>query len=218
MLVLIFTSSLSLYKMAEAMSSKAKRVLVSLLSSLHNYMPLSYETYFKIFDTKITSILLYGSELWGYENRVCIEQIHTYACKRYASAPLKTCNSAIMGDCGRFPLYIYSSKKCVKYWLRILHLPDHRYVRKCYNMLRLLDSNGKVNWVTRIRMLLSSNGFGYIWENQGVDNESIFLKYLFNVYKISICRPGMKLAEIVQSRCHILNTKLILKQRNTFQF
>ena len=171
-----FTSTMSLYKMAEAMSYKAKRILVSLLSSLYNYLPLSYQSYFKIFDTKISSVLLYGAELWGVENMQCVESIHIYACKRYASAPLKTSNVAIMGDCGRFPLYISASKKCIKYWLRILHLKDDRYVRKCYNMLKLLDANGKVNWVSTIRQLLFKNGFGYIWENQSVNNETAFLK------------------------------------------
>ena len=60
-----FTTKMSLYKMAEAMSLKAKRVLISLLSSQYKYMPMSHKTFFKLFDTRIASILLYGSEIWG---------------------------------------------------------------------------------------------------------------------------------------------------------
>ena len=40
----------------------------------------------------------------------------------------------------RYPMYIYcisyASKRCLKYWLKILRLPDDRYVKLCYNMLQ----------------------------------------------------------------------------------
>ena len=36
----------------------------------------------KMFDSMIDSILLYGSEVWGYENLKVIEQIQLKFCKR----------------------------------------------------------------------------------------------------------------------------------------
>ena len=41
-----FTPRMSLYKMAEAMAMKSKIILVSLLTYLYDYMPMSYSTYF----------------------------------------------------------------------------------------------------------------------------------------------------------------------------
>ena len=104
---------------------------------------MTYNTYFKIVDAKISSVLLpvYGSELWGLDKF----QVHHYACKRLACAPVNTCNTAIMGDCGRF-----------------LKIPEYRYVRKCYNMLKMLGAKGKINWVTSVRKFLFKNGFGNI--------------------------------------------------------
>jgi hypothetical protein len=36
----------------------------------------------KMFDSMIEPILLYGSEVWGYENLKILEQMHLKFCKR----------------------------------------------------------------------------------------------------------------------------------------
>ena len=52
-----------------------------------------------------------------------------YACKRYMSVRLRACNVAVLGDCGRFPIWIESTKMCIKYWMKILNMPDSRCVK-----------------------------------------------------------------------------------------
>ena len=44
-------------------------------------------------------------------------------------------NCAVLGDCGRFPMYIKSTRRTIKYWLKILNMPQTRFVRKCYDMM-----------------------------------------------------------------------------------
>ena len=178
-----FTCRLSLFKMAENMATKAKKVLIYLLKNLQDIQPLTYGTYFKFFDSKISPILLYGCELWGIEYIEQIEKVHIYACKRFLNAPLKSCNAAIMGDCERYPMYITAFKRCVRYWLRIIALPDTRYVKMCYNMLKFYDELGYKNWVTSLRTNLCSNGFGYIWMNQKAENPVKFLEEYLNRLK-----------------------------------
>ena len=87
-----------------------------------------------------------------------------------------TCNVVALGDCCRFPLFIESFKRCIKYWFKILKMSEERYVKKCYVMMLNDDVNGKTNWVTKLKFVLRSNGFGNVWENQGVANESYFIK------------------------------------------
>ena len=45
-------------------------------------------------------------------------------------------------------------------------------------MLKVLDEYGQINWVTKVRQLLFSNGFGYIWIEQYVHNSRAFLSAL----------------------------------------
>ena len=166
-----FTNRLCMYKMAEHVSSKAKRVLFHVFQTFDYSLCLPYNTYFKIFDTKIMPILMYGCELWGNSIMKCIENIHISACKRFLKVYKNACNDSVLGDLGRFPMYIVSQKRVIKYWLRIVSLPDERYVKKCYNMMKYYDACGHSNWVTSVRTNLYSNGFGYIWEMQDVQNK-----------------------------------------------
>ena len=55
-------------------------------------------------------------------------------------------------------------------------MTQDRYVRKCYNMLLHFDSLGYKNWASEIRHILAVNGFWYVWEDQGVQNEKAFMR------------------------------------------
>ena len=101
-----FSMKLSFNRMCSDLSHKGKRVLVSLLSSLCNYGQLPKHVFFKLFDTKVLPIIVYGAEIWGFKQYDALEQVHYYACKRFMCVGIKSCNTAIIGDCGRYPLYI----------------------------------------------------------------------------------------------------------------
>ena len=145
--------------MADNMSCEAKRVIVSMLSSLYDCMPMPYDCYLKIVDAKVMPILFYGSEIWGLKYFEVVERVHTYACKRFMSAPMYSVNNAILGDCGRYSVHIYSSMRVIKYWLRILDTPYSRHIKECYEMLKCFDVISHVNCVTSLRNHLESKGF-----------------------------------------------------------
>lgn len=87
----------------------------------------------------------------------------------------KTIYIAILGDCGRYPMFITTAKRVIKYWCRILKMDEQRYVKKAYNMMKCFDNYGQNNWVTYVKNLLMRNGFGHIWFDQSVPNEKLFL-------------------------------------------
>lgn len=89
--------------------------------------------------------------------------------------PRQASNLAAMGECGRLPLTVFVFKKILKYWFKILQMPDHRYVKCCYKKLKRLDENGKMTWATSVKELLFRYGFGVVWLEQGVGNESLFI-------------------------------------------
>ena len=148
---LLFTSKMSLYSMAEDLASKAKRVLVTLLNSLCEYGTMPKTVFFKLFDVKISPILLNGWEVWGVKHLECIERVQYYLCKRYMNVGIQTSNLWVVGDCGRYPMFIETRQKVVKYWLKLLKLSDEKYVKKCYNMLHHFDVLEHSNWITNIK-------------------------------------------------------------------
>ena len=50
-------------------------------------------------------------------------------------------------------------------------------------MLKYYDSIGHVNWVTDVRTVLYSNGYGYVWESQNVPNRNHFINNFVNRLK-----------------------------------
>jgi len=92
-------------------------------------------TVFSISDTKVKPILLYGSEIWGFQQYHDIEKIQVKICKMVLGVGRDVKNNICLGDCGRYPIFVDTVTRVIKYWLKILDMPDHRYPRQCYNML-----------------------------------------------------------------------------------
>ena len=88
----------------------------------------------------------------------------------------KVSNNAVLGDCGRYPMYIVTWKRVIKYWLKRIRMTSDRVVRKCYDMLLHFDTLGYKNWALEVRKILSVNGFMYVWEDQRVRNKIAFTR------------------------------------------
>ena len=101
--------------------------------------------------------------------------IQTDFCKYVLGVPSHTSNIAVLGETGRLPLYVQYYKRCIKYWLKLLLMPSHRYPKACYSMLYRLDQNGRSTWASSVKHLLQKYGFHDVWNEQGVGNTVLFL-------------------------------------------
>jgi len=99
--------------------------------------------FFRLYDAQVQPSLLYGSELWGLEKRDHIEKAHVFACKRFLNATMKTPNAMCSGELGRYPLYINTTIRAVKYWLRLCRMSVDRLPKQAY--LMMLKENTVVN-------------------------------------------------------------------------
>ena len=71
-----FTNRLYLKKMSEAMEVKAKKVPMHLLNSFNNLHTIRYRTIFWVFDSKVSSVLLYDSEIWLLRKNPAILKVY----------------------------------------------------------------------------------------------------------------------------------------------
>ena len=74
----------------------------------------------KLFDSCVEPILLYGCEVWGYENVDILEKVHTIFCKFIFGVSKYSHNMPVYGELGRYPLSIKIKQRMVRYWTRIL--------------------------------------------------------------------------------------------------
>ena len=52
----------------------------------------------KLFDSLVLPILIYGSEIWGYENCHLFEKLHKKFCKIILNVSNTTSNAMVLGD------------------------------------------------------------------------------------------------------------------------
>ena len=105
----------------------------------------------KSFDTQIEPILTYSSEVWGLENVDQLEKVHTFAIKRFLNVPLHSSSKLVYGETGRYPLFIRTAVKCIRYWLKTSNLPTSRICKHAYEMLLVQHEAGHLNWVSKVK-------------------------------------------------------------------
>ena len=125
-----FTTKLSLTQTVNELATKAKARTAQVLKCLWRLGSVHSEVFFKIYDAQILPVLMYGSEIWGYQRFDAIEKAHLFACKRLLNVGFQTPNAMMLGDLARFPIFILTAVRCIKFWLRILRLPEERLQRK----------------------------------------------------------------------------------------
>ena len=173
----IFSTGLTFSYCLEDMASRAKKGVIGILKLLWTLAEQSPTLFFRLFDCQIQPMLTYGAEVWGImADHSTIERVHLFAIKRLLNVSTRTPSALVYGETGRYPLYIITYVKCIKYWLNLVRMPENRLPIKAYKMLYALHSKNKNNWVSHVCFTLYRYGFGFVWENQGVCDVSNFIR------------------------------------------
>ena len=175
---LLISSRLCWTKCIETLSCKAQQILSKVRVMCNKYEYFTNEILFKIFDTKIKPIILYGSEIWGVKRYTDVENVHIKFCKIVLNVGKTTWNFAAIAECNRYPKNVDYHYRAVKYWCKLITSDKDRYTSKCYSLMYQHDASGRHNWASDMRILLCSLGFGYTWYQQSVGDVKYFL-YIF---------------------------------------
>ena len=141
-----------------------------------NNLSLNIESKLYVFDTYVSSVLNYGSEIWGFNPGYDIEKVHIDFCKRILSVKKCTPNHMVYGELGRVPMYNSRMLKIVKYWLKVIKTKNC-ILQSIYDDMLFCDHK-PCNWRCQVRHLLLSKGFGDVWYNHYVYNDRLFLECL----------------------------------------
>ena len=76
----------------------------------------------------------------------------------------KTQNTTIYGELGRNPLNTIMNS--VKYWLKLVELPDNRLPKAAYETVKSLDDKGVKTWASDTRTCLFQCSFGFHNESE----------------------------------------------------
>ena len=159
------TTKLSVDIALSEYAGKAKGRIVSIFRALYRLGKIDLGVFFKLFDSQVKPILLYGAEIWGIKRRDIIEKVHLFACKKLLGVSVKTPNAFIYFELNRYPLFIDARVKVYKYWLKLLSLEDSRLPKQAY-IRELRELNKENGWGKLLQEHLTINGFRNIWEDQ----------------------------------------------------
>ena len=154
-----------------------------------------------MFDSLVKPVLCYASQVWGFCYVNTIETVHLDFCKRYLGLNKSTNNAVVLGECGRLPLCISYMSNCIKYWYKLLHMPNSRYPKQCYVMLKRQDESGRTNWASKVKELLFKYGFGFAWVSQEIENVPNFIN-IFRQRLIDNCSQEWHDSINTSSRYH----------------
>lgn len=178
----MLTTKISFDEACEDTSRKAKMKVMDLFKTMWSLGNLDTNIFYQLFDCQIKPMLLYGSEIWGGFVSNITESAHLFALKRLLSVSDKTPNTLVYGETGRYSLVIDAQMSTIKYWLKIIKLPESRLPKQIllllHRSLEQIDRLGKVNWLVKIRNCLVDNGFQSAWESGHIENEILFLRDL----------------------------------------
>ena len=153
-------------KNVSTLASKAMHLLRKRIVNLH----LPVDCQIKLFDQTIVPILLYGSEVYGFEKLQPIEKIHLDFLRSILKMKSSTPLAMVYGEFGRFPLAIQIKTRMIKFWTKILTGKNSKISFKLYLLLLYLHKNNiySCKWILFIEKILQDVGLNYIWLNNAV--------------------------------------------------
>ena len=155
-------------KNLSTLASKAMHLLRKRIVNL--YLPVDCQL--KLFDQTIVPILLYGSEVTGFENLQPLEKIHLDFMRNILKMKSSTPLVMVYGEFGRYPLEIQVKVRMIKFWSKLLTGKNSKISFKMYLLLLYLHRNNiySCKWILYIEKILQDVGLNYIWLSNNVTN------------------------------------------------
>jgi hypothetical protein len=122
----------------------------------------------QLFDAMVKLILLYGSEVWGFQNLEIIEKVHLKFMKIILSLNKSTSSCMVYGELGRYPLKYSINTRMISYWGRLLTGKENKLSVVLYKTMLKQSSNNveSYQWLDKVKSILNECGLSYVWENQ----------------------------------------------------
>ena len=142
---------------SQQLSEKAIHVLYKIRKQidLHQLPP---KLACKIFNSVISLIFLYNSEVWGAYtirdftkwDKTWTEKAHLKFCKLYLGVNRKASNVASRGELGKFPLLLPIIKRTLSYIINIYKLPDSSIAKLAFRSSKELCLKGKDSFYSNV--------------------------------------------------------------------
>ena len=181
---ILFSRKGNFHKNKAKLVQQARKAMFSLLrKSRKLYLPV--DILLQLFDATVVPILLYGSEVWGYENNNVIESLHLEFCKYIMKVKKSTHNSIVYGELGRVPLQVFINARMIGFWQKIVSGKKEKISRMLYDIVFNLHKEDVFHsdWLLYIKDTLDKNGLLNYWNDQYAPKNVCLSKKVKNTCK-----------------------------------
>ena len=122
----------------------------------------------QLFDSTVAPILLYGSEISGFEKSDGLERLCTQFYKIILNLKKTTPNIILHGDLGRYPIDIFVKARMIGFWQRIINGKQDKIAFKLYKILLSMHERDLLHskWLLTVENCLNVTRFNNVWQSQ----------------------------------------------------
>ena len=145
---------------------KARKAFYLLLRRCkENLLPIDCQI--ELFTKCIEPILMYGCELWGYEDSNIIEKFRLQCLKIILHAKSCTPKYMLYGELGLRPLESEIKKRMISFWMKLINNGEGKLSRLMYDLMLFEYSSGEPSkWLKFVNEILEHTGNAYMWRDQ----------------------------------------------------
>ena len=171
----IFNYNGKFLKQIDKCSNKGHFSMYKLLKSTRQ-LALPTDLSSKLFDSVVSPVMTYGSEVWGNVDVTELESVHLKLCKYILGTNKFTTNVMIYGELGRHPINIEITGKILNFWASMTQNVCYKMSVIMYNVLYNLYVKNiyKSPWIEFVKRKLDELGLSYMWVNQNVGDYNQF--------------------------------------------
>ena len=216
----VFNYNNKFNKAIKAQYTSAMRAMFALIRKARQ-LDLPLDIQLDLFDKCVLPVLLYGSEIWAFENLSLCEKLQLKFLKIVLNIKQSTTTCMVLGEVGKFPVVVDATCRQLCFWYKLMLNHVSVIPKLSVLMLRLhmklyLNSKSKLPWLTNVHRTLNDLGLSYIWQDAAIGN----CPYTLEKFK---CLVNQRLKDqFIQSWQHdVFNSSICVTYRvfkSVFQF
>ncbi len=106
-------------------------------TKFRNFGNIGFKSFTKLFDSSVSPVLEYASEIRGYKENIQCERIHQRPSRYYMGVHPKTLILALIGDMGWPASKIKRHRNMIRYWIKLINMNDNRLTKQVLYMISL---------------------------------------------------------------------------------
>ena len=143
---------------------KARKAFYAMLrKARENSIPIDCQIEF--FRKTVEPVLLYGSEIWGYENLDSMEKFRLKCLKIILKLKTNTPHYMIYGELGLLPLDVDIKTRMISFWGRLMTGNKRKLAYILYKSLKdeTSEEDRFSKWINHVKKILQNTGYNYFW-------------------------------------------------------